>query len=144
VRLHAVGDLSRLPAKPYQELMQGIESTRGNTGLNLVLALSYGGRSEIVHGAKQFARAALHDPGLIDALDEEMFRSYLYTKEFPDPELIIRTGGEKRISNFLLWQSAYSELYISDVLWPDFNKDRLVEALEDFGRRERRFGKVKQ
>jgi undecaprenyl diphosphate synthase len=144
VRLHAIGDLSKLPPKTRAELLNGIEATRGNTGLNLILAVSYGGRAEIIDAAKHFARDAQKNPGIIDTLTEDMFKSYLYTSAFPDPELIIRTGGEKRISNFLLWQAAYAELYITEVLWPDFDKKCLVSAIEDFNKRERRFGKVNE
>ena len=143
VRLRAIGDLSRVPPKTRQVLLNGIEETRNNTGLNLNLAISYGGRSEIVNAAREFARKAAEDPSLIDLLDEASFREYLFTKDIPDPELIIRTGGDKRISNFLLWQAAYSELYITDVV-AGFNKDCLIEAIEDFSRRDRRFGKVKE
>lgn len=142
VRLHAIGNLSRLPEKPRNELLNGIERTKSNTGLNLILAISYGGRSEIVDAAKAIAREAIADPTLIERLDEKLFSSYLYTAPYPDPELVIRTGGDKRISNFLLWQSAYTELYITDVLWPDFSRDELVKAIEDFSTRERRFGKI--
>jgi undecaprenyl diphosphate synthase len=144
VRLNAIGDLSRLPPKTRNELLKGIEATKGNTGLTLVLAVSYGGRAEIVDAAKRFASDALKNPGLIDGLSEQSFSSYLYTAKYPDPELIIRPGGEKRLSNFLVWQSAYSELYITDVLWPDFDKNCLISAIEDYGTRERRFGKVKE
>ena len=143
VRLHAIGDLTKLPANTYAELVKGIEETSNNSGLNLILALSYGGRNEIVNAAKSFAKDSLKDHSLIDKFNEAAFQKYLYTSAFPDPELIIRTGGEKRISNFLIWQIAYSELYITDTLWPDFDKNRLVEAIEDFNQRERRFGKVK-
>jgi undecaprenyl diphosphate synthase len=144
VRLHAIGDLTKLPPKTRKELLIGIEATSGNTGLNLVLAVSYGGRAEIIEGLKKFARDALTNPSIIDGLSEESFRKYLYTTQFPDPDLIIRTGGENRTSNFLLWQSAYAELYFTDVLWPDFDKSRLEEAIDDFNKRERRFGKVKE
>lgn len=143
VRLHAIGNLTKLPPKTYAELVKGIESTRANTGLNLILALSYGGRDEIVHGVKTFARRALTDPTLIDSLTEEEFRTYLFSAPYPDPELIIRTGGDQRISNFLLWQVAYSELYITETLWPDFDKSSLEQAIRQFNTRERRFGKVK-
>jgi undecaprenyl diphosphate synthase len=143
VKLHAIGDLARLPTRTREELLKGIQDTSANTGLNLILAVSYGGRAEIVRAAQTFARAAQRDASLIDSLDEQRFVEYLYTHQFPDPELIIRTGGEMRISNFLLWQAAYAELYVSDVLWPDFDKDKLIEAFEDFSRRDRRFGKVK-
>lgn len=142
VRLHAIGDLSLLPAKTRGVLEEGIELTSANTGLNLVLAVSYGGRRELVQAAQRFARDAVEDPSVIDTLTEESFRSYLYTKDFPDPELIIRTGGEKRISNFLIWQAAYAELHIANVLWPDFDKECLVAAIQDYNSRERRFGKV--
>ncbi len=143
VKLHTIGDIEKLPPKTRRELLNGIENTRNNTGLNLILAISYGGRSEIVRAVRNFAQKALEEPGLIDSLDEKGFAEYLFTAAFPDPELIIRTGGEKRISNFLLWQAAYSELFITDVLWPDFDKETLVEAIEDYNRRDRRFGKVR-
>jgi undecaprenyl diphosphate synthase len=109
-----------------------------------VLAVSYGGRAEIIEGVKKFAHDALKNPSVIDRLTEESFKSYLYTTAFPDPDLIIRTSGENRMSNFLLWQSAYTELYITDVLWPDFDKACLEQAIADFNKRERRFGKVKE
>ena len=144
VRLMTIGDLSRLPPKTHQALIDGIEKTSNNSGLTLILAISYGGRSEIVRATKEFARKALEDPSAIDTLDEKTFGELLFTKDIPDPELIIRTGGEKRISNFLLWQAAYAELYITDILWPDFDKGCLVNAIEDFNRRDRRFGKVKE
>ncbi len=144
VRLMAIGDLSRLPPKTRQELLNGIESTSSNSGLTLVLAISYGGRAEIVHAAKEFARQYSKDPSLIDTLNEETFKSFLFTKDIPDPELIIRTGGEKRFSNFLLWQSAYAELYMTDILWPDFDKTALLDAIADYNKRDRRFGKVKE
>jgi undecaprenyl diphosphate synthase len=144
VRLHAIGDLGKLPPKTRKEFLIGIEATSGNTGLNLVLAVSYGGRAEIIEGLKKFARDALTNPSIIDGLSEESFRKYLYTAQFPDPDLIIRTSGENRMSNFLLWQSAYTELYITDVLWPDFDKACLEQAIADFNKRERRFGKVKE
>ncbi|MCL2182550.1 MAG: isoprenyl transferase [Chitinispirillia bacterium] len=144
VRLRAIGDMDRLPKKTRAELQKGIEETAGNTGLTLILAISYGGRAEIVSAAKQFAKDAAAGPALIDRLDEEAFSKYLYTADIPDPELIIRTGGDCRISNFLLWQAAYSELYITDTLWPDFDKAALVKAIENFNTRDRRFGKVKE
>ena len=144
VRLTAIGDMSRLPPKTRAELLKGMDDTANNTGLTLILAISYGGRSEIVNAARQFAKDAAENPKLIDKLDEAGFGKYLYTANIPDPELIIRTGGDCRISNFLLWQAAYSELYITDTLWPDFDKAALVKAIEDFNRRDRRFGKVKE
>lgn len=144
VRLHAIGDLTVLPKKSRSELLRGIRHTADNTGLNLILAVNYGGRSEIVSAAKAFARDTLKNPELIDELDEQAFRKYLYSAPYPDPELMIRTGGDVRISNFLLWQCAYTELYVTDVLWPDFNRECLVNALENFSHRERRFGKVRE
>jgi undecaprenyl diphosphate synthase len=144
VSLRAIGDLSKLPPRTRKELVKGIESTKDNTGLKLILAVSYGGRAEIVRAARQFALDAVQDPAVIDAFDEAAFCRYLYTKDIPDPELVIRTGGENRISNFLLWQSAYSEFYVTDVLWPDFSKDDLIAAIDDFNRRDRRYGKVKE
>jgi undecaprenyl diphosphate synthase len=144
VRLQAIGDLSRLPPKTRKELIQGIEATKNNTGLNLILAVSYGGRSEILNAVKAFAADAMANSKLMDKLDESLFGKYLYTRDIPDPELIIRTGGDMRISNFLIWQAAYAELYVTDVLWPDFNKDSLVAAIENYNKRDRRFGKVKE
>jgi len=144
VRLHAIGNLEKLPPKTSAELLKGIENTAGNTGLNLVLAVSYGGRAEIVEAARRIARDSLDDPSKIESLNETVFSQYLYTRDYPDPELVIRTGGEKRISNFLLWQGAYSELYLTDVLWPDFDKKCLLAAIEDYNKRDRRFGKVRE
>jgi undecaprenyl diphosphate synthase len=144
VRLLAIGDLSKLPPRTRGELLKGIESTKDNTGLNLILAVSYGSRAEIVHAAKAIALDAARNPGLIDTIDEAAFSRYLYTADYPDPELIIRTSGERRFSNFLLWQSAYSEFYSTEVLWPDFGKEDLVAAIEDFNKRDRRYGKVKE
>lgn len=144
VRLMTIGDISKLPPKTCQALLNGIEETKDNTGLTLILAVSYGGRAEIVNAAREFARNAINDPSIVDTLDETQFSKLMYTKNIPDPELIIRTGGDMRISNFLLWQAAYAELYITDVLWPDFDRNCLFAALEDFSKRDRRFGKVKE
>jgi undecaprenyl diphosphate synthase len=144
VCLQAIGDLSKLPPRTKNELISGIESTKGNTGLKLILAVNYGGRGERGREERIFPREAVRDPAIIDGIDEDAFSRYLYTKDFPDPELIIRPGGEKRISNFLLWQSAYSEFYNTDVLWPDFGKEDLLAAIADFNKRDRRYGKVKE
>jgi undecaprenyl diphosphate synthase len=142
VRIVLVGDRSNLSADILQ-LWQNAEGlTQDNTGLTLNVAFNYGGRQELLHVAKVLAqRAAVGDldPAQID---ESMVNDLLYTKGSPDPDLIIRTGGEQRLSNFLLWQSAYSELYVTDVLWPDFNEEHFASALDDFGQRERRFGRV--
>jgi undecaprenyl diphosphate synthase len=137
VRVLALGDLSQLPKSARAELDDSINKTSTNTGLTLQLAISYGGRTEILRAAKKAAEL-----GTLDSISEEDFSKLLYTTESPDPELIIRTGGDQRISNFLLWQSAYSELYFTDVLWPDFGEDGLKIAIDEFNNRERRFGKV--
>jgi undecaprenyl diphosphate synthase len=144
VRLRAIGDLSALPEKTRAVLLEGIEKLKANTGLTLNLAINYGGRAEIVHAAKMLAREAIVHPEILDSLDEKVFSRYLYTKDSSDVELIIRPGGECRISNFLLWQAAYAELYITDVLWPDFDKECLIKAIEEYNNRDRRFGKVKE
>lgn len=142
VRLHAIGDLSKLPPKTRKELEWGMEKTAHNKGLQLMLALSYGGRQEIVDATKEIARKVKQ--GLIDPenIDDKVFSSHLYMPGIPDPELLIRTGGDMRISNYLLWQIAYTELYVTQTLWPDFDEPELVKAIEDFGKRQRRFGKV--
>ena len=142
VRVKALGDLSVLPDAARKEMLDTLEQTSKNTGMTLLLALSYGGRAEIVEAAKRIAKEAQDSPTLIDTLDEESFEKYLYEPDLPHPELIIRTGGDQRISNFLLWQSAYAELYFSPVLWPDYTKEHFQEALDEYSQRERRFGKV--
>jgi undecaprenyl diphosphate synthase len=142
VRLQVIGNIEQLPKKTRSVLLEGIEFLKENSGLTLVLAFNYGGRDDIVQAARAFARKACADPTCIETLDEKIFSQFLYTKEIPDPELIVRTSGECRISNFLIWQAAYAELYITDVLWPDFDKEALVAAIEEYNRRDRRFGKV--
>lgn len=142
VRLRAIGNLDQLPRKTEKALLEGIDKLQKNGGLTLILAVNYGGRADIVQAAKRFARDVIRQPSFIDTLDEELFSRYLYTDTIPDPELIIRPGGECRISNFLIWQAAYSELYITDVLWPDFGKEALLAAIEEYNRRDRRFGGV--
>ena len=142
VRIVLVGDRSNLSADILQLWQHAEGLTQDNTGLTLNVSFNYGGRQELLHVAKVLAqRAAVGDldPAQID---ESMVNDLLYTKGSPDPDLIIRTGGEQRLSNFLLWQSAYSELYVTDVLWPDFNEEHFASALDDFGQRERRFGRV--
>ncbi|MDC1450833.1 isoprenyl transferase [Vicingaceae bacterium] len=144
IRLAAIGDLGSLPGNCQSELEKAIENTSSNTGMTLVLALSYSSRWEILNAVKLL----LNDvkSGDLDAtmLNETVFNNYLCTKNIPDPELIIRTSGEHRISNFLMWQAAYSELYFTDILWPDFRKDDLWNAVVDFQNRERRFGKTSE
>ncbi len=141
VKVVLLGDLSQLPEEPRKVIVKAADDTSNNTGLVLQLALSYGGRSEIVNAAKKFAKKC-KDTESIESLTEDSFSKLLYTNDAPDPELIIRTGGEQRLSNFLLWQSAYSELYFCDTLWPDFGEDDFKLAIDEFESRERRFGKV--
>jgi len=140
IRLRAIGDLKSLPAKSYRELMKSIDETSRNTGLTLVLALSYSSRWEMVEAARSMARKIALKELDPEKIDIPTFISYLATSEIPDPELLIRTSGEFRISNFLLWQIAYAELYFTNTLWPDFGKEDFYKAILDFQTRERRFG----
>ena len=142
VRLRTIGDLSRLPDRTREALERGIERTAGNTGLQLHLALSYGGRAEILEAARSLARAAQTGRISPEEINEDIFRRSLYSPDVPDPDLMIRPGGDHRISNFLLWQAAYAELWFTDVLWPDFGPDHLDKAIADFQKRQRRYGKV--
>ncbi|HLU69868.1 MAG TPA: isoprenyl transferase [Fibrobacteria bacterium] len=142
VRFQALGNLSRLPEATRRELETGIERTKNNTGIQFNIAVSYGGREEIVDAARQIARKARDGALDPETLDEAAFTRHLYLPGLPDPELLIRTGGDLRISNFLLWQVAYTELYVTDVLWPDFGKKELLKAIEEYHKRQRRFGKV--
>ena len=139
--LHAIGNLKQLPNKCKQELEQAIEKTKKNKQMTLVLALSYSGRWEIINAINSILKK--RENNLPSEITEKKFQQYLNTKNVPDPELLIRTSGEKRISNFLLWQIAYSELYFTDTLWPDFRKEDLIKAIIDYQKRERRFGKTK-
>ena len=142
VRLCALGNLNRLPEKTRRELEWGIRETRDNTGLQLNLAVSYGGREEILDSCRAIAvkvKAGELDPA---GIDEQAFRRHLYLPDVPDPELLIRTGGDQRISNYLLWQIAYTELYVTPTLWPDFDREGRVQAIEVYHSRQRRFGKV--
>ncbi len=138
IRLSTIGDTSSLPSKAKKELMEAIDKTKDNTRMVLILALSYSGRWDIVNATKNMLLKNV-DPS---SINEDMFQQYLATKNVPDPELLIRTSGEYRISNFLLWQIAYSELYFTDTLWPDFRRANLEKAIIDYQRRERRFGKT--
>lgn len=140
VKLNAIGDLDMLPKKCYKELFNAIEKTSANTGLVLTLALSYGSRREIVQAAKSIAEQVKNGSLQVEDINEELFENNLYTASMPDPELLIRTSGEYRISNYLLWQIAYTELYFTNKLWPDFRKEDLYEAIFDYQNRERRFG----
>ena len=142
IRLHVIGDVSMLPDDAKQALQEALGMTARNTGLNLVMALSYSSRWELVQAVKRIAKdvkAGSIDP---ESIDQDTLQGYLATSEFPDPELMIRTSGEYRISNFLLYQLAYAELYFTSTRWPDFRKEHLYEAILDFQARERRFGKT--
>ncbi len=140
VRLLTIGDLKSLPGNCERELQKAIEKTKDNTGLNLVLALSYSSKWEIVNATKKIVKDVVDSKLSIENIDENVFSNYLETTSLDDPELLIRTSGEYRLSNFLLWQLAYSELYFTEKLWPDFNKEDLFKAIVDFQKRERRFG----
>ena len=140
IRLRAIGEIKALPDRVYRLLVETMEKTSRNYEMQLILALSYGGRSEIVRAARKFARKCLSGEIRPEDLDEGSFRSFLYAGDIPDPDLIIRTSGEQRLSNFLLFQAAYSELYITSTLWPDFSKKEFLKALNDYRCRERRFG----
>jgi len=142
VRLQAIGRITDLPAACQRELHRAIEATAKNTGVTLVLALSYSGRIEIIDGVRSLVRAVRE--GHIDEamIDPEMFSKHLYTRYYPDPDLLIRTSGEMRISNFLLWQMSYTEIYVTSKLWPDFRKEELLEAIRDYGQRQRRYGGI--
>lgn len=142
IKLHLIGDIEMLPAQAQQELFEAIDITKNNNGLNLIMALSYSSRWELVNAVKQIAedvKAGRIEPA---AITHDTLQQYLCTSEFPDPELMIRTSGEYRISNFLLYQLAYAELYFTNTRWPDFRKEHLYEAILDFQGRERRFGKT--
>jgi undecaprenyl diphosphate synthase len=140
IRLMAIGDLKSLPSKSYRELNKALDQTSGNTGLTLILALSYSSRWELVEVARAIAKRVQQGEITTDSIDINTFISHLATASVPDPELLIRTSGEYRISNFLLWQIAYSELYFTQTLWPDFNREEFYRALIDYQNRERRFG----
>jgi undecaprenyl diphosphate synthase len=144
VKLKAVGDLSSLPQDVQDELLDGIEKMKDNTGLTLILALSYSGRWDITNAVSQMYDDIRAGKLRKDQITQELIASYLATKDFPDPDLLIRTSGELRISNFLIWQIAYSELYISKEFWPAFRRKQLYEAIADYQRRERRFGMVSE
>jgi len=142
IRLHVIGDMSMLPENARQELTEALGETAANTGLNLIMALSYSSRWEMINAVKSIAADTQKGVLKPEDISQETFQQYLATKNFPDPELMIRTSGEHRISNFLLYQLAYAELYFTDIRWPDFRKENLYEAIIDFQNRERRFGKT--
>jgi undecaprenyl diphosphate synthase len=144
IRLHVIGDLELLPVQARQEMQEALDLTAANNGLQLIMALSYSSRWELVQAAKSIAAAVEAGKLTSSQITQDTFREHLATKAFPDPELMIRTSGEYRISNFLLYQLAYAELYFTPTRWPDFRKYNLYEAIIDFQNRERRFGKTGQ
>ena len=144
IRLNAIGNLTTLPKKVQKELEEVIESTATNTRMTLTLALSYGAREELIQAVKKISDKVKNNIISTDAIDESIINKHLYTHNLPDVDLVIRTSGEHRISNFLLWQIAYSEFYFSEVLWPDFKEEHLYEAILSYQNRERRFGKTSE
>lgn len=144
IKLESIGDISKLPAKSYKALLEGIENTKNNTGLTLILALNYSSRSELTSAVKKMANEVKEGRLDPEEINEHTINANLDTANYPDPELLIRTSGEQRISNYLLWQIAYCELYFTEVFWPDFRKVNFYEALIDFQNRERRFGKISE
>ncbi len=144
IRLHVIGAVDMLPPETQHELKEAIKETSVNTGLNLVIALSYSSRWEILRAVKNIAEDVKDGKLMPESITESSFQNYLCTKDIPDPELMIRTSGEHRISNFLLFQLAYAELYFTDTFWPDFRKEDLIEALLNYQNRERRFGKISE
>lgn len=144
IKLSAIGNLSTLPKKVYKELFEVIEKTKHNTRMTLTLALSYGSREEILNTVKEISIKVKNNIISPENIEESIINEHLYTQNLPDVDLLIRTSGEQRISNFLLWQIAYAELYFTSVLWPDFTKQHLYEAIIEYQKRERRFGKTSE
>jgi undecaprenyl diphosphate synthase len=144
IRLNAIGDIASLPQKCIDDLKSAMDKTAGNTRCTLTLALSYSAKWEILNAAKKLAKQIEEGKINLDGINEENFAAELTTVNMPDPELMIRTSGEHRISNFLLWQMAYTEFYFTDTLWPDFRQEQLFEAIVDYQKRERRFGKISE
>jgi len=144
VRLNAIGDLKSLPQKCIEDLASVMDKTSKNTKCTLTLALSYSAKWEILQAAKKLAQQVTQQHLTIDDINEDVFTAQLTTHNMPDPELMIRTSGEHRVSNFLLWQMAYTELYFTETLWPDFRREDLFEAIVDYQKRERRFGKISE
>jgi undecaprenyl diphosphate synthase len=144
IRLLSIGDLGKLPEKTRNALLRAIDETKNNTRMSLVLALNYSSRWEIVEAVKKISQEVKAGTIVADQIDPALFSTFLTTRDIPDPELMIRTSGERRISNYLLWQAAYAELYFTDVLWPDFRKEDFYQAIFDYQHRERRFGMVSE
>ena len=144
IKLNAIGNLERLPRSAQKELLDVIDKTKNNTQMTLTLALSYGSREELVAAVRNICSKVKNNIISIDAIDDSIINEHLYTQNLPDVDLLIRTSGEHRISNFLLWQIAYAELYFTDILWPDFKEQDLYEAIISYQKRERRFGKTSE
>ncbi|TVZ47587.1 isoprenyl transferase [Olleya sp. Hel_I_94] len=144
IKLKAIGNLKSLPKKVYKELHEVMDLTKDNTHMDLTLALSYGSREELLNAVKEISTKVKNNIISTENIDESVFNAHLYTQTLPDVDLLIRTSGEQRISNFLLWQIAYAELYFTPVLWPDFTKQHLCEAIIEYQKRERRFGKTSE
>ncbi len=144
IQLRAIGDLDQLPAKAHSELEEVIAKTSHNDRMVLNLALSYGSRAEIVKAVKSISKKVVNNELKVENIDEKTINNHLYTFSLPDVDFLIRTSGEKRISNFLLWQIAYAELYFTPTLWPDFKKQDFFEAIKEYQRRERRYGKTSE
>ena len=144
IKLNTIGNLEKLPKKAQEELLDVIEKTKFNTRMTLTLALSYGSREEIVSAVRKISDKVKNNIISIDSIDDSIINEHLYTQNLPEVDLLIRTSGEHRISNFLLWQIAYAELYFTDVLWPDFKEQDLYEAIISYQKRERRFGKTSE
>jgi len=144
IRLNTIGNIDALPTKAYKELVEVMDKTKDNTGMTLTLALGYGAREELQSAVKAISAKVKNNIISIENIDETIINNHLYTHNLPDVDLLIRTSGEHRISNFLLWQIAYAELYFIDVFWPDFKENHLVEAIRNYQNRERRFGKTSE
>ena len=144
VRFTVIGDINELESNVQNELLDAIHKTKNNTGLNLNLALNYGSRQEILFAVKKLIDKVSEEEIKVDEIDESVFSKLLYTRNIPDPDLLIRTGGEFRISNFLLWQIAYTEIHVTDTSWPSFGKKELTEAIYEYQNRDRRFGKISE
>lgn len=144
IKLKAIGNLEGLPAASYKALIRGIENTSSNTGLSMVLALNYSGREELTQATKKIATLVKSGALNIEDINTKTIDDHLFTHGIPDPELLIRTSGENRVSNFLLWQSAYTEFYFTPVMWPEFREDHFYRAIIDYQQRERRFGKTSE
>lgn len=142
LKVKVIGDISRLSDELKEKILHIEEISKNNTGLQFTMALNYGSRDEIVRSMKRMIEDMVENNKTVDDISEELFEQYLDTKDMPDPDLMIRTSGEERLSNFMLWQLAYTEFYFTDVLWPDFNRDELIKAIEYYNGRNRRFGGV--